>query len=343
MSNPVLTFETAALADVMARAARVAPHKGSAFDKAAGIIVEYRPTDAEPVTIKSTDFDVTFLERITPLGVTAGAAAFTWRIPSALAAGITGNLPLGSQTEMSLDTTGALLIKCGKSKAKIRLYGDPTTNFEPFDPSGLVLVPGFAERVSQVAWACDKQAIPFTGVHIDGKRLVATDRYRLVTVPLDVPVTDPITVPLDALTLVSKGGPDARIAAVNRRLHVMPTEYTQVTAVIYDAAYPKVDRGMYRDHDKFCTVGRELLKTAISKMLVLVKGERYPLMTLTVGTSRIHVLIDVPEIGIMEDEIDVVGADHPDFVVTFTPNNFVDGVSHAGKEEIKFSYDTRDR
>lgn len=340
-----ITFETAALADVVSKAARVAPTKGAAFDKVAGLLMTYDPTAAVSVTIKATDLDVTFLETMTPLASTI-TQPFKWRIPSTLFSGIMSGLPLGTQTKLENKGDGLLYITCGKSKSKIRLFADVLTDFDAFDESPLAEVPGFAARVQQVAWACDKDAIPFTGVYIDGERLVATDRYRLAVVPLKVPVDEPICVPLDILSGVAKNAVDARLAAVGRRLHLMPSEHAQITTVIYDTKYPPVERIMYRgvgngpddNYDQSFEVDKEALFRAINRMLVLVKGERYPLMNLTIGEGRVHILMNVEDVGEMEDEVPVVGADHPDFKMVFTPGNFVDGIQHTNKPTIKVSY-----
>jgi DNA polymerase III sliding clamp (beta) subunit (PCNA family) len=226
-----------------------------------------------------------------------------------------------------------------------------TIRFSQFDEDKLVNVPGFAARIAQVAWAVDSEVIPYTGIHIDGKHLIATDRYRVATVPLDVPVDEPITVPLSVLTDVAKNAADARLAVVDNgsgpSLHVMPTDHAQVTATIYDIPYPDV-QGRFdlfkTHHDQSFKVNRELLMKAINRMLVLVKSERYPRMKLTIGQKRLHILINVEDVGEMEDEVSVLeGADHPDCVITFTPNYFLDGMSHAGTQDVTMHYVANDK
>lgn len=338
-----VTFETAALASAVMQAARVAPTKGAAFDKSAGIKMEIRPDNSPNVTIKSTDLEVTYLETLTG-SIPMGEHDTDWRLPSNLISGIIGNLPLGKGETVTLsdDEDGYIKIVSGKAKAKIRyLSGDVFAHWEPFDASLLKEVPGFAARVAQASWACDKNMIPYTGVHITGTHIIATDRYKLVRVPCVVPVDEPITVPLDVVSPILKNINEARIASQDQKLLLMPDDHTQITAVIFDAAYPKVEKPMetvYPDEGKF-VVNVEKLRNAMLRMMVLCKGERYPLCKLTIGGARVHVFMDVPEIGDMEDELEVDGADHDDFEVLFTPTYITDALAATNDPEVTFCYD----
>lgn len=337
-----VTFETAALADAVSKAARVAPTKGAAYDKSAGIKIEVRPDGEHAVTIKATDLEVTYIEWVAA-SLPIGATEVDWRLPAQLLAGIVGNLPLGKSQQVTLsdDEKGYIKIASGKAKAKIRhLTGDVFPIWEPFDDMNLKEVSGFTQRVAQVSWACDKNMIPVTGVHINGTHLIATDRYRLAQVPCVVPVDEPITVPLDVIVPMLKNVNDARMGAVDGKFLLMPDGHSQITSVIFDASYPNISRAMHDDYTEHFVINTEQFRNALLRMMVLVKAERYPLCKLTIGGCRVHVLMDVPEVGEMEDEIEVVGADHQDdYEIQFTPTYLTDALGGTEKETVTFSYD----
>lgn len=336
-----VTFETATLAAAISKAARVAPNKGAAFDKSAGIVIEVRPSALEKqITVKATDMEVTYLEWVNSLSISGDEV--DWRLPSGTLAGIVAGLPLGSQTTIkSIEDKDLVSLTCGKTKAKLPVItGLPFADFEPFDGSDLTVVPNFSERVAQVSWACDRSAIPFTGVHIDGTMLTATDRYRLAQVPCEAGIiSDPITVPLEVLRPILKHLTDAKLKATDRRLLIMPDEYTQVTTVIFDAKYPNIEKVQRRDYPNVLMLDKEAVRTVINRMLVLVKGERYPVMKLTIGKGAIGVFMNVEDVGEMEDEIEAPDATHEPFEVYYTPTNFLDGLVNSGKPEVEFRYD----
>lgn len=333
-----IDFETATIASAISKAARVSPTKGVAFEKTAGIIMEIDPAKDHPVTVKSTDLEVTYLEWVDHLGMLTEAA--TWRLPSQTLAGILSGLPVGGQVTLSEDASGLISIQSGKTRAKLpQISGVPFMDWEPFDAAELVEVAAFASRVGQVSWACDRSNVPFTGIHIDGEYLTATDRYRLARVPCKVPVTDPITVPLDVISPMLKHLGDAKLKATDKKLWLMPDEHTQVTSVIFDAKYPDVKKVMRFDYPQTAVLDVEQLKAAISRMLVLVRGERYPIMRLTIGGTVIKVFMNVEGVGEMEDEISVEGADHEPYELFFTPTNFLDGLGNGAKPQISYSYD----
>lgn len=342
MTKPSVSFEPATLASAVSKANRVAPTKGAAFDKAAGIVIEIDPKGGErAVVVKATDLELTYLEVVNHLEIDGMSKKTVWRLPSKVFNGIVSNLPIASDTPVTLiDDDTYLTIKCGKKKAKILKIdaGAAYMKWAPFDESDLVLVEGFAKRVSQVTWACDPDAIPYTGIRIDGESLFATDKYQMASVPCEVPVAEPITVPLAPIAPVMKTLTDARLAATERRLLLMPDEHTQITSTIYDAQYPPIDRVLAIEFPNRLTVAREEFKAALSAMMVLCTGERYPRVQLTIGNERIKMFMDVPKVGLMEDEIGVNGAAHDDYDISYTPTYITESLGAVDAPEIEWSY-----
>lgn len=343
-----VTFENAALASAVARAARVAPTKGTAFDKAAGILITVRPDDVNVACdVRSTNLEVDLVEAVDTIGIDAeaGMEEVRWRLPSALLAGLMAALPVGTgKTVVFRQERNTIFIESGKMKASLQLLpSDTYSTWDRFDPDGLEPVEGFAARIASVAWACAKDSIPLSGVRIDGEYLLATDRYRMARVPCKVPIAAPITVPLDILGPILRTVEDAKVEATTNHLRIMPDAYTQLKAILFDAEYPQVERvmNMDKDFDSKIVVNREALREAIQRiMVVTARGDRYPLIRLTLTPDTIGLFTRAESIGEIEDEIDctpvITGAD--EFVVHFTPNFLTDALGGTDKQDIIVEY-----
>lgn len=347
MTAKSATFDTGAIAGAIARAARIAPTKGAQFDKAAGILLSLRVEDASapPVmVVRATNLDTTFHE-VLPVVDTDFTENMTWRVSANLTNGILSGFQPGTTTSIVPQDDGRLELRSGKAKAKINTITGPFPNWPEFDNTDdFTLVKEFATKVAQVSWACDAELAPISGVHIDGKRLVATDRYKLAIVPCEVPLGEDvagITVPLNILAPIMKMNTDASLRAQERRLLMKPNDATEITSVIYDAEYPPLDRVTGTVYDAAVTVDKEVLRNAIMRMLILVKSERYPSMTLTIERGKIKIYMNVPDVGDMEDEIEVAGGgDHDAHTILYTPMNFVDGLTNAPGPLVNYEYAT---
>ena len=346
-----VTFETAGLAAAAQKAGRVAPSKGVAFDKAAGVLIEGRPneTDHKAITVKATNLEVDYLEWVRPLEIKSDGD-FNWRIPSGLFAGFVGGLPIGSGKKVTFtqeEPGGPLVMKSGRTKAKIGVItGLSFKDWEPFDPTGMEEVEGFSRRVSQVSWATDPQTVPFSGVHIDGEHIYATDRYKMVRVPCKVPLAEPVTVPLDTLNPILKTVEDVRLGVSDRHLLLMPDEYTQLQTVIFDAEYPPIERAMHTDFDTLVTLPRISFRDAVQRMLSLVgKGERYPKITLRFEDDEVHLFMAVSGVGEMDDTIEIK-TEYPtgspdDFGpvnIYFSPNYLTQALDNSRESTVTFRF-----
>jgi DNA polymerase III sliding clamp (beta) subunit (PCNA family) len=353
-----VTFETASLAAAVAKAARVAPTKGLAFDKVAGIMVEVYPEvypDGETVVVRSTNLEVDYHETIAPLeiGSDEGGAGWEWRMPSALFAGFATSLPLSNKkVTMTQAAPGdRIVMKSGKTTARIApIIGDSFKEWNPFDPALLTTVPSMASRVAAVGWATDRESVPLSGVHFDGRYIYATDRYKMVRMPCPVPLAEPVTVPLDTLTPVLAGVDDVRMAVEDRGLLLMTDDYTQMRTVIYDAKYPPLNRVLdSQQYDTHIAVSRTLLREAVRRMMSLVgRGERYPTIDLRVLPDRIDLEMEVEGTGNMTDSVDVVTTrvENPDIdpveeidtLLRFTPTYLTECLEPVGTETVYLSF-----
>lgn len=312
------TFETATLADAISQAARFAPTKGSALDRSAGIVLAIVPGEA--AVVRSTDLSVFYRHTLTPIS-TRGEAAI-WRAPSGLLAAVLSGLPMQLGSTVTLadkDDDGFLYIRCGGVKAKVRTIDSnlafPT--WEPFDLAGMGVVEHLADRLAQVGWCTEKKGVDvLTGIHIDGSYLWATNRNEAVRVPLACPVARPITAPLQVVQSVVKDYPEIRVR-VGARLELSPDPDVQLELGLYEGAYPAIEGFLEAVLPYSFAIAKGPVLEAIDRLLVIVEGERYPVLKVEFeAEGLLRLTMDDPDRGRLIEEIAVPAVDAFTFFVT---------------------------
>lgn len=331
---------TATLADAVARAARVAPSKGAGFDKACGVLIEGWPFSGKLV-IRSTDLSSTYRQEVA--ADVDGEA--TWRLPSALLAGILTGLPMSPGGQVTLTDEGLtaeVKIQAGTAKSRLRLIMGDFPAWDAFDAEPLVHVSDFGQRVEQVAWATDPKGTVLSGVHINGEKLIACDMYKVCVVPLVVPVETPITAPLLTLAALLKNAGDVSLQATEKKLRLLLDPETQATTELILAEYPNVERVMRDTFSGQVTVSREDLQSAIDRMLVLVAGDRYPRLRVGFGDGVVMLKMEDEQAGVMQNEVDCKGGQADTFIIELTPRSFIGALAHANHPEVTVKYGPKD-
>lgn len=333
-------FETATLADAVAKANRVAPTKGPAFDKAAGIVLAVDPNAVgDQAVVIATDLEVGYRQSMTVLEV---SDAVTWRLPASLFHGVMSTLPMhaGSTVRLADNGDGNVYFLSGKTKAKLNQIVGEYPMVDPFDASKLVVAPDLARRLAQVGWAADARGSGvLSGVHLDGEMLIACNRSSLVMVPCIVPVDRPVTAPLVELAALIKNTSEVMIRAADDHLELMPDWHTQATSVIYTEQYPNV-RGLMNDNSTGqMIVNADHLLAALERVLVLVKAERYPVTTVVISENAMTLTVDVPGVGKVAAELDVVGGETGEpFQISFSPDVLKMALMGSGRPHATIAY-----
>lgn len=342
-----VVFETATIADSLRKAERVAPSKGQAFDKAAGIVLEIHPGTDYPVIIRATNLDVYYMEWVDC--ISAEGPTTVWRVPSKLVAGAVGSLPIGTGKtvtfEEKIESNGVakhLAITSGRTKAKLNLI-DPEYYpvWEPFDPDLLTQVPDLGGKIGLVEWATAKNDFSFfSGVHLDGDQIVATDKHTLARVSLKMGLLDrPVTIPAGVLTTVLKQTGDVGVATSEHQLYIMPDEHTQLRTVIFAGDYPKTTKITRTEWPDTITLRKSELLEIINRA-VLFNMSRIPKIRLFIGKEEIAVMMQDADIGMLGDVIEVPGqALHARGELKFNPNNLKKALESAPNEEVTLGYD----
>jgi DNA polymerase III sliding clamp (beta) subunit (PCNA family) len=338
-----ILFDTATLADAVSKASRVAPTKGKAFDRSAGLLFEVNPDTLE-VVLKATNEDVTYRQTLHANSGTGDVA--TWRIPSSMLTSIITSLPMGSGSMVTLIDRGDQAIRLTCGRVKVRLATLNTEGFpriEESDPSGMRPANEMAAKVVQVAWSVGKQeGHPLSGVHLDGKRLIGCDGTTVATVPCDVPLDDPVTVPLWLLAPLLKQASDIKVKASDKKLHIMLDAETATTSALLEAKYPNVDGVMRTDFTGSLEVNKSVFMDSLNRMLGLGKEDRVVSVRVEVnGTGLLKMVtfdMEIEGVGRMMDSIDVT-TDYADiFEILFNPQTLQKAVDACRGDMVTIEF-----
>lgn len=344
-------FETATLADVIRKAERIAPNRGQAFDKAAGIVMHVSGPGL-PVVVKATNLEIFSMEWVDYVEVEGEPVV--WRLPSMLFAQVMASLPIGTGKQVSLEEvrTGYaphVLLTSGRTKAKFYLMdSNYYPNWEVFDPDDLFPVADLGGRLAMIDWAAAKTGVPLSGVNLTGDLAVATDRYRLAATPLPVPqITEPITIPGGILSQVLKQTGEVHIGSAGNMLLIMPDETTQIRAVIYAEKYPGVSKiiaNKSEDYENKITLRKDETLEVLKRAAGFAGSDRIPAMRIFIGKGEFAVYMENAEVGTLGDVIDLSGqAEHDRWEVKFVPKNIIDPIQNCPNETMDFHYNILDR
>lgn len=342
-----VVFETATIRDAIKAAEKVAPNKGQAFDKAAGIILEVNPP-AGTVVVRSTNMEIFHMAWIDTVEMEGDPVI--WRVPSRVFNGVVGSLPIASGNTMTLEQIENRLhlsAKPGRTKAQFGLIDHeyyPT--WPAFDPDGLIPATDLGGRIAQVEWAAAKTGEPLNGVHLDGKMACSTDKYRLAITPLKIDGLDEgITVPAGVLGQILKQTGEVMIGVDGvgdtKQLLIMPDEHTQVRAIVFGLKYPKVNRiaETHRAYPAMVRFDKTELLELVSRASHFEEGNRVPTLQLILGNQEIAVFMQERDRGLLGDVLEVPGQiEHPRVRFNFTPRNFTDIFTNCPNDKVVFGY-----
>ncbi|QEM40880.1 MAG: DnaN [Phage AS32] len=335
-----VTFENATIADSITKAARVAPTRGEAFDKASGILMTLDPEEGT-VTLRSTNLHLFYLEVVDAIDVQGEGE---WRLNSIVLAGVVGKLPIGSGKTVTFEQKGSEVhMKSGRTTAKFRTI-DTTyyPKWDAYDPEKLEMVPDLGQRIQQVEWAAmQDHEISFAGIHLDGEHITATDRIRLARVPCEAePIYKPVTIPAGILKPLLGGLRDVAVGIDEGMFLLMPDVSTQLKTRIYDREYPPSVKTAFTKFDwpNKVSVRKSALLEIIDRAAVFAQRDRSPKLDFIVGKGEIAVMCSDVDMGLLGDVVTVEGADHNRHRMIFTPRNITDALNAAPSEEVDIFY-----
>jgi len=339
-------FETATISDAIRKAARIAPSKGAAFDKAQGIVIDMSPGTDFPVVVRATNLEIFSMEWVDL--IEAEGEPVSWRVPASVFAQVMAGLPIGSGNQVTLEdkrsSSGYLQLHLTQARIKARfnlMRGEDYPVWPVFDPDTLFPATDLGGRISQVEWAAAKGDPPFSGVHFNGDQALSTDRYRLACVPLSIPdLKEPVTVPAGILGMVLKQTGEISIGVEGDQMLIMPDEHTQIRTILYGVEYPKVERIMHRDFDNSVKVKKTEVIERMTRATAFSGADRAPTLRVFIGKGEFAVMMNNEEIGLLGDVIELPGqCAHPRTEFLFTPKNIMEAISNSPNEDVEIFYD----
>lgn len=343
-----VVFETATIADAVMKADRIAPTKGTAFDKAAGIVLTIDPNSGL-VVIRATDLRVYSMEWVASVSIEGDEVA-EWRVPSKLFATVLKGLPIGTGKNVTLEEVSNgrnrfVQLTSGRTKAKFNLM---QTDYYPvwdvFNPDDLVEVDDVGGRVAMVEWAAAKvDDPPFSGILFDGQCVRATDQYKLALAPLAIPnMTESITVPAGILGQVLKQTGEVRLGVSSGgHLLLMPEPTIQIMSTIFGVQYPDTTRiENFRTRPNIVKVHKAPLLEILQRASAFSGNERFPILRVFFGKEEIAVMMNTKEVGVLADIMEVPGyCDHDRVEFRFGPDNLIQAIEHVPNEVLHIGYD----
>lgn len=349
-----VSFDAPTLIDAVVKAAKIAPTKGAAFDKVAGIFMEIHEDVA---IISATNIDSTYRHEVTcraeidlpPAGamgdaaVPVGTLPVVWRVPSTILAGLLSALPMGegSTVRFADREPGFLKIMSGSTDARLALIRDEPPKIEKFDTSNMSEGNSLPHKLSSVSWAVKrKENGPLGGVRIDGSRLVATDGYRLALIPCEIPIEEPITIDAANFASLLKSASDVRVRADNDRLCVTMDAETQATTRIFMGPYPKYERLFREDFLSIVEVGRADWLEVLQRMLVVIGDEQYPQLDISLSPlgSNLEMNMSTPNGDKIKDSVACSGTFGGEFDFGVLPSNIVQALQATSAGLVTFCF-----
>lgn len=338
-----VTFETATIADAIKKAERIAPDKGMAFDKAAGIVIEVHPAD-EAVVVRATDLMVFYMEWVDSLQITGDKVI--WRFPSRVFASFIASLAIGNNKQVTFTTDGAkVLIQQGRATAKLNtIQSEYYPDWPAFDEADMVSVPELGGRLAQVEWAAHKSEHAL-GIRFTGEYVLAMDRQRLAVAPLVIPgLEEPFTIPPRLLTGVLRERGETKIKREGTQLLLMPDDKSQLRTIMIGEGYPGVERLMDRDRTESIKFMKQPVIDMINRTVKIAAADRFPTLRIFIGQGEIAALMTDDEKGLIGDVVEIPGqANHKRCEYLFVPENILEAISNSPSDEVEMRYSPGER
>jgi len=349
-----VVFETAALRDVLKKAESIAPTRGHAFDKAAGIVITLYPeAESQYAVIQATNLDLWYKEWV-PIQSCDATEVTQWRVAAKIAA-VVATLPIGSGKTVELTDSHmpggrAVTIKSGRlknnwQKLPIEYYPE----WDTFDPDELTEVENFGNRIAMVEWAASSNEadVPMNGVYFDGQYVVGCDGYKMARVPLPIKAEwldnhGGITIPARGISTLLRQTGTVSVGATDTQLLVMPDPSIQIRTSVYGERYRAADayRIMGLEHDGHLELSKAPIMELLNQAMVLIGSERFPLIDVFIGKSELAVRVVDQEESDLGNVIEVNGAPHKRINYIITPKLLIDAIEKCPGERLHLHYST---
>jgi DNA polymerase III sliding clamp (beta) subunit (PCNA family) len=291
----IASIQAATLHDALSKASKIAPTKGSAFDRAAGFHLTFTDSGIE---IRATDEEMTYWQFIEADTINETGIRTVYRLPSVMLAAFVASLPMNSDQHLvrflhDPAKPREIHIKFGKTKLGLKMNlitGGSYPEWQPIDFVGMTEAQELASRIESVVWACDESG-HFAGSHIDGKFLTSINGRSMAAMTVcEIDVDAPVTALLKPLVPLLKLGTEIRIKVVESRIYVALDDKTQITSTVINKPWPNmVDALQKRPLPNSFSVKRQRVIDAINRLMIV--ADRTPVCHITVKDGQLDFLL----------------------------------------------------
>lgn len=280
-------FETAALADCLKSAARVAPKANNKNLELAGIMIQVRKGQA---IVRATNGDVWYRHTLTPTEFEGKPVQ--WRLPSQVAARVVGSLPVKKGSRVTLtQEQGVVRARSGRMTASMGLI-DPQfyPQWEAMDMSEAPMVTGFGKQLGHVTWATERSSdLAGSCVMLDGASLIAATHKAVARAvcSVDLGEHDHVLLPLVVLSPILSQMVDCQVAFDGKIFAMQPTEDVQIHTTTMDLPFYKVDRPMSREFDGQVPISRQQAAEVLARVRAIVDSDVEGNVRLIVGAGKV--------------------------------------------------------
>jgi DNA polymerase-3 subunit beta len=268
---------------------------------------------SDGVRLAGTDLDISVSTVVAAQVETEGSIT----LPAKKLVEIVRELPSAS-IQLAAVGEQRVTLECGQSKFK--LLGIPKDEFPSFPPvdfsDAWKIASGDLQKlIGHVAFASStEESRPILNgvlweLHEDKMRMVATNGHRLAR--MDVPVSGGSTkvdliVPPKALDQIRRlFGPADEIEVARGENHLgFRAGTTQVYTRLVEGPYPNYEQVIPRENDKFATIDKQTLASAIRRVGV-VASDQTRRVRLSFGPNSLQFSVNTPDLGEAHDEIQV--------------------------------------
>lgn len=338
----IVSVHAAVLHDALQKASKVAPTKGAAFDRAAGIHLTVLP---DGIAVRATDEELFYYQKVEAFPTETG---MSFRLPSVLLSGFVASLPMNNDAHMvrfmydEENDPRSITIKFGKTKLSLRasmIVGGNFPTWEPEPYESMTSAQEIAATIEQVAWAVGESGV-LQGVHIDGEQMVGTNGQALAAIaPCKVPIDTPITAVLKPIMPLLKMGTDIRIKVIENKIHVALDDQTQIRSTVVLLPYPDVVKALSRSElPSSFLVTRTRLIEALNRLLLVNRNDNLPRCKITIREGSIEVSLTGEKADIQDATMVAGQTFHEDHTYTFNPYWVVDVLESFTCKDVRINH-----
>lgn len=302
------------------------------------------------VWVSGTDLDVSVRVRVQADVTETGSLT----APGKKLQEITRELP---DQPVEISTFGDQIeLRCGRSQFK--LNGLPAEEFPSlpeigFDGGWSILGKALHGLIHHTSFAVStEESRPILNGVLwelrDGEmRMVATNGHRLarMTVPAesgDAPSADFIVPPaaLQHVQRLFQGEDVLRVARTGNHLGFQSGS-TEVFTRLIEGTYPNYEQVIPRDNDKWATVEKKALESAVRRMAVVASDQSHRIR-LKFDTGRVHLNVLTPDLGEGYDELEL-DYDGDELEIGFNANYLLEVLRYMPTDEVKIGFKAPER